>query len=117
MYQDIFNTYNAQAEKVIAPMQQLAKLSLSNTEKLFALQMEIAQSYVDLGIEQMNAMLEVKDPESLQAFVSKQADVARNVGEKMVADAKAVAELGTEFNAETQRLARESMNAAVTQAA
>ncbi|MCB1760078.1 MAG: phasin family protein [Gammaproteobacteria bacterium] len=117
MYQEIFSTYNTQAEKLIVPMQQLAKLSLSNYEKMAALQFEIAQSYVDLGIEQMNAILEVKDPESLQAFVSKQADVARNVGEKMIADAKAVAELGNEFNAETQKLARESMNAVVSQAA
>ena len=34
-----------------------------------------------------------------------------------MADAQAVAELGSKFNTETQQLARESLNAAVSQAA
>lgn len=117
MYQEIMDIYTTQAEKMFAPAQQFARLSLSNSEKLYALQLEIAQSYVDLGVEQLKAMIEVKDPESLQAFVTRQVDVARNVSEKMIADAQAVAELGSKINAETQQLARESLNAAVSLAA
>ena len=71
MYQEIIEIYTAQAEKLFAPAQQFARLSLSNSEKLYALQLEIAQSYVDLGVEQLKALIEVKDPESLQAFISK----------------------------------------------
>lgn len=90
---------------------------MSNSEKLYALQVEIAQSYFNLGLEQWKALIEVKDAESLQAFIANQVDVAKNVGEKMVADGKAVAELGTQFNNETQKLARESLNAVIAQAA
>jgi phasin family protein len=117
MYQEIIDIYSAQVEKLIAPAQQFAMLSISNGEKLYAMQLEIAQSYVNLGIEQVKALVEVKDPESLQAFIAKQVDVARNVSEKLIADGQAVAELGNQFNSETQKLARESMSAVVSQAA
>jgi len=117
MYQEIIDLYTAQLEKVVAPAQQFAKLSVSNSEKLYALQMEIAQSYFNLGIAQWKELVEVKDAESLQAFIAKQVDVAKNVSEKMIADSKAVAELGNQFNNETQKLARESLNAAVAEAA
>ena len=109
MNQEIAKLFTVQPEKVLAPVQQLAELSLSNTEKLFALQMEITQSYIRVGVEQMKALFEVKDAESLQAFVNNQAEVAKNVGEKMISDVKAVADLGAEFNAETQKLTRESL--------
>jgi len=117
MYQELIDTYTAQAEKLMAPVQQLARLSMSNGEKLYALQLEIAQSYVDLGVEQMKSLIEVKDTESLQAFVTKQVDVAKNVSDKILSDAQAVAELGNNINSETQKLARESLTAAVSQAA
>ncbi len=109
MNQEFANLYKVEPEKLLAPMQRFAELSLSNSEKLLALQMEIAQSYVRLSAEQLKALFEVKDAESLQAFVNSQADVAKNVGEKMIADAKAVADLGAEFNAETQKLTQESL--------
>jgi len=81
------------------------------------LQLEIAQSYVNLGVDQMKALIAVKDRTSLQAFMSSQVEVARNVGEKMIADTQAVAELGSSFNTETQQLARESLNAVLSRAA
>ena len=117
MYQEIIDIYTAQAEKFFAPAQQFALLSLSNSEKLYALQLELAQSYVNIGVEQFKALVEVKDPESLQAFLAKQVDVAKSISEKLIADGQAVAELGTQFNNETQKLARESLSAVVSQAA
>ena len=117
MYQEIIDLYTAQAEKFIAPMQEFARLSLSNSERLYTLQLEIAQSYIDLGVGQLQALTEVKDAESLQVFVTKQVEVAKNMSEKLIVDAQAVAQLGNEFNTETQALARDSLNAAVNQAA
>ena len=117
MYQEIIDTYTANAAKLIAPVQAFVKLSLDNTEKLYSMQLDIAQSYLDLGVAQLRAFSEVKDPESLQAFVAKQVDVARGVSEKMIADVQAVAKIGSEFNADTQALARESLSAVVSQAA
>jgi phasin family protein len=109
MNQEFLNLFAVKPEKLLAPMQHFAELSLTNSEKLLAMQMEIAQSYVHLGMAQMKALFEVKDAESLQAFVNSQANVAKNVGEKLMADAKAVADLGAEFNAETQKLTQDSL--------
>ena len=109
MNQELYKLFAVNPENMVAQVQGLAELSLKNTEKVFALQLELVQSYVHLGVEQLKAMYEVKDAESLQAFVNSQADVAKNVGEKMIADAKAVADLGAELNAETQKLTQESL--------
>lgn len=117
MYQEFIANYTDQVEKLFVPVQQLASLSLSNGEKLCALQLGFAQSCVDLGVEQLRALMEVNDPESLQAFFNKQVDVVRNISEKLVVDAQAVADIGSEFNNETQLLARESLNAVVKRAA
>ncbi len=117
MNYELFNAYAVLPEKVFAQMQQYAELSLANCEKLFTLQLEIAKSYSDLGIEQLRAFTEIKDAESLQEFVSRQSDVAKSVGEKIISDAKAVAELGIEINTETKKLAQESINLVASQAA
>ncbi len=109
MNQELLKLSPVQPEKMLAQVQQFAELSLANSEKLLTMQLEIAQSYVHLGVSQLKALFEVKDAESLQAFVNSQADVAKNVGEKMMADAKAVADLGAEFNADTQKLTLESL--------
>lgn len=117
MNQEIYNMFAIQPEKMFAQMQKYVELSLSNCEKAFALQLEIAQSYSDLGMAQMKAFFEIKDAESLQAFVNQQADVVKNVGEKMISDARAVADLGVEINAENKKLAEESISLVTSQAA
>ena len=109
MNQEFLKLFSVQSEKLLAPVQQFAELSVANSEKLLTMQLEVAQSYVHLGVSQLKALFEVKDAESVQAYVNSQADVAKNVGEKMLADAKAVADLGAEFNAETQKLTRDSL--------
>ena len=117
MYQEIIDIYTAQLEKLATPAQQFARLALNNGDKLYALQLEIGQSYIDFGVEQLKALIEVKDPDSFRAYVLNQVDVAKNVGEKLIADAQAVAELGSRFNADTQKLVNESLNTVVAQAA
>ena len=67
MYQEIIDIYSAQVEKLIAPAQQFAMLSISNGEKLYALQLEIVQSYL---------------PQQLQgdALLAKVREVAADIG-------------------------------------
>ena len=114
MNQQLYNMFPVQPEKVLVPMQRFTELSLKNTEKLFALQLKVVQSYVHLGVEQLKTLFQVKDAESLRAFVDSRADVAKNLGEKIVADTKAVADLGAKFKAETQKLTRESLKVAAS---
>ena len=113
MYQDLFNSWTVNAEKMFAPSRKLADLTIASTEKLFALQMALTQGYFELGMKQLKSVLEVKDAESLKSFVSLQAEVAKNVGEKVMADAKAVADLNAEVGAEVQKLTQESLQSVV----
>lgn len=117
MNTEIFDSFAVLPEKVFAQMQQYAELSMANCEKIFALQLEIAKSYSDLGVEQFKTFVEIKDAESLQAFVSKQSDVARVVGEKIISDVKAVTDLGIEINSDAKKLAQESISLVTTKAA
>lgn len=113
MYQDLFNSWTVNAEKMFAPSRKMADLTIASTEKLFALQMALTQGYFELGMKQLKSMLEVKDAESLKSFVSLQAEVAKNVSEKVMADAKAVADLNAEVGAEVQKLTQESLQSVV----
>ena len=114
MYQEYFNTLSGSVEDYFAPAKKMAELSISSTEKLFALQMALTKGYFELGMEQVKAVLAVKDPESFQSFVTKQAEVAKTVGEKVMADVKAVAELNAEVGAEVQKLAEEGLKTVVS---
>ena len=87
----------------------MAELTIASTEKMFALQMALTQGYFELGMQQLKSAMEIKDAETLQSFMSKQAEVAKTVGEKVMADAKAVADLNAEVSAEVQKLAQEGV--------
>lgn len=112
MYDELLKSWSGNTEQYLEPSKKMAELALTNAEKAFAMQMNLAQGYFDLAMKQMKAMLEVKDPASLQAFLSQQAEVAKSVSEKVVADAQAVAELNAEAGAEVKKLAEESIKTA-----
>jgi phasin family protein len=109
MNNDIIATLTEQSQAVVEPMQKLNKLLVANTEKVAALQLATLQSYADLGISHLKAAADVQDPKGAQAFIAKNGDLAKLVGEKVAADAKAFGQLGTQFNAEVQKLVQESL--------
>lgn len=115
-----FNTYADVVEQfkvALAPVQKLNALGVSNVEKLATLQIKSLEAYSKLGIAQIKAALAVQDAEGLKAFLVDQQDVAKTVGEKLVADAKTVAELSEKFTAEAQQVAKESFEAVGVKAA
>ena len=100
----------AQTETMMAPARELSALMVANLEKLASLQLASLEAYYNMGLSSMKAALEVKDVESLKDYTAKQGEMMKAVGEKVTADAKAVAELSGEFNAEAQKIAREAVN-------
>ncbi len=117
MNTELFEQMAEQAKVALGPVHKFNQLAVANVEKLAALQLASLQDYSDLSIAQLKAALEISDVESLQDYVKKQAELASAVREKLVADAKAVTELGGEFSSEAKKLAEESFKAVSVKAA
>lgn len=117
MNKDAFADVSKQAEAFFAPVQKLNELSLSSFEKLAKIQMAAMNSYVDFGLKQLKASVEVKDAAGLQAFVTGQADAMKVLGEKVVADSKAVAELSGDVTTKARKIGEESVAALKLKAA
>lgn len=117
MKHDLYDNVSKQQENLVATVQKLNRLAVANVEKLVALNMDTLRNYSDLSLNSLKALVEVKTPEALQAYLGKQGEVIKSVGEKLVADAKVVAELGVEFNQQAQKITQESFQAAAKKAA
>lgn len=98
-----------QYQSFLNPVVKANKLAVANLEKLVSFQVNAMQSYVELGLDWLKAAAEVSDPKSLQAFFSGQAEAANVVRQKLLDDAKALADLNAEFTAEFDKLVRDNV--------
>ena len=103
------NEIFAQFAALTAPAKKFNTLAVANLEKLTDLQLNAARAYVEIGVEQMRAALNVSDAKSLQDYVAGQSKVAKTVSEKLTADTTALVELSKNFGSEVQKLAQESV--------
>ena len=117
MNKELLSPLNEQAKKLLAPVQALNQLAVNNAEKLVALQIASLERNAALGFSQLRAALEVKDVEAFQAYINNQYELVKTVSDGIAEDAKAVAELGTEFSAKVQELSKENMKAVAKKAA
>lgn len=112
MTNEIFEKFTAQAQTFFAPIQELNKLYVYNVEKLFEIQLNSARDYTEICLEQMRSACEINDQKALEAFLSKQGETFKTIGEKVIADSQAVANIGSEFSSEAQKIAEKSVEAA-----
>ena len=102
---DNFEKFFEQTKTLGAPVVKANKLAVASLEKLVALQLSTLQSYTDLTIARLKAAAEVTDLKSLQAFAADQVELAKSLGQKLMDDAKAYADLGAGVKAEFDKLA------------
>ena len=100
-----------QLEAALAPVVEFNKLVVKNAEAAFNLQVQAMQAYAALGLKNLNAGLEVRNPEELKAYAEAQKDVAEQVTARMTADVKAMGELNTTFIDEARALAEQNVKA------
>ncbi|SDF64159.1 phasin family protein [Onishia taeanensis] len=94
------------------PARAYAAMSLDYSEKLMAAQFDAAKAYSDLGISQARAALNVKDAEGLRTYVEGQQKVAKDVGERVKADAEKVVAMNQEVAQQAQKLTEETVKTA-----
>ncbi len=99
----------AQTQPLMAPVLKANKLAVANMEKIVTLQMDSLRTYVDLGMGQLKAAVEVNNPEDLRAFVNSQVEVASTIRQRLLNDTKALADLGTNYKTEINKLTEENV--------
>lgn len=91
-------------EEVLAPARSLNELALANVERLVNLHIDSTRKYAEIGLQNMREAFEIKDLSGAQAYMAKQREVAENVTENLVNDAKVVAELGRQYTDKVQKV-------------
>lgn len=99
-----------QSQSFLAPIVKTNRLAVANFEKLVAFQINILQSYVDFSIDRLKAAAEVDSPERLQEFLTGQFEAVAVLGQKLLDDSKALAELSTELSDEFSQRAEKNIN-------
>lgn len=112
MTNEIFEKFTAQVQTVLSPVQELNKLYIYNIEKLAEIQLGSAREYTEICLEQLRSATEITDQKALEAFFSKQGETFKLIGEKVIADSQAVANIGSQFSSEAQKIAEKSIEVA-----
>lgn len=84
----------------------LAQLSIENSQRVVALQNELARVLFQDGVENARAQTEAKDPQEVLRLRSK---YAQDTAQKMMTTAQKVAEIGHEARAEFSRMLTEQL--------
>ncbi len=97
---------------VLEPVQELNQQAIATIEKLAAHQIDSLKAYTELGVNQLKAAAEVRDVEGLQNLLSKQTDVLRKVGDRLMSDFKAISQMGTNFVSQSTKVGPKAAKAA-----
>lgn len=103
--------------EMVAPVVALNKIGLSYTEKLVDFNLSMLRKQADLALTGWRQALAVKDADTAKEYLTHQSEVARDVVEGYVADAKVVTQLGQEVAEDVRKVVEESISKAYKQAA
>lgn len=102
---------NKYVEKLTAPVIELNALAVKNIEKLTELQLKTIQENASIGVESIKSASAISDLEGLQSFLTSQADVAKQISEGILANARTVAELSQGYATEAKEIAEGALKA------
>ncbi len=109
MYEQLLAQLTEQSQKFAEPVGEITSLTVDYIEKLSQFQVNAVKSYTDLGMDQLKNAADIKDAESLQAFIKKQTEVATSVSKKIAEDAQTLAKMGEVFANDIQALAQKDL--------
>jgi len=111
MTNEYIENLKEKSDELLAPVQKLNQLNVSNMEKLLALQTASLKAYSELGSNRIKAALEINDAAALTEYLSGQVEFAKTLSEQVISDAKTTAEFSKEYSAEVQKIAEENISA------
>lgn len=105
-----FPDFYSQFSQFATPVVKTNKLLVSNFEKLVDFQLSAMQAYLNLAMSQFKAAAEITSPEDAQAFFKGQVEFSDKMREKVMADLKALADMGNGMKDEFSKLAEENVS-------
>ncbi len=111
------NQMNEQVEKLFAaPARAYASLAIAHFEKLASAHFEATKAYTDVGVKQVRAALDIKDPEAFRNYVEGQQKVVKELSERVKGDAEKVVALNQDFFKQAQQLTESNVKSAASKA-
>jgi phasin family protein len=117
MYDDMLSKWFANPQALPNIMGNVGQLTVSNLEKLTALQMSALQSYMNLGLEQVKSVTQVTDLNNLQDLYKQQTAAANSVQQQLLADVKALSDWSSACKAEWDNVLKECVTGTGVKAA
>lgn len=102
---------NDNTRKMYEPWTRLNQAMLKNAEKMTEFSLETMRHYSDVGLTQLRNVSAIDSAESASKFNQQQGELLNELGQKMLADAQRLTELGNEIRNEIMN----AMNEAYTQ--
>ncbi len=99
---------NTQFDKLVEPIKEINELAVKNFETVTDMQLKTAEENARIGIEQIKSAAAVSDAEGWKNYLKIQAEVAQQFNERLLENARSVAELGNAYNNELQRIVKEA---------
>jgi len=107
----------ASFEEIFAPAVKINEIALSYTEKLVEMNLAVMRKQVDVAIATWRAALSVKDATEATKYMTAQSEVARELVEGYVADAKAVSAISEEAANDVRKVVTEGIEKVAKKAA
>ncbi|MCS4505461.1 hypothetical protein KBTX_02213 [wastewater metagenome] len=105
-----FDQFNQQIEKnLLTPTRDLTVMALDHFEKLAEVQFEAGKAYTDMGVQQLRALLNVRDQKGVQDYVESQQKLAQSVTDRLKGDAEKVVALNQEFTEKAQKAVQQNV--------
>ncbi|MGB5199107.1 MAG: phasin family protein [Sedimenticolaceae bacterium] len=107
----------ASFEEIFAPAVKINEIALSYTEKLVEMNMAVMRKQADVAMATWRAALSVKDATEANNYVAAQSEVARELVEGYVADAKAVSAISQQVANDVYKVVTEGIEKVAKKAA
>ena len=107
----------ASFEEIFAPAVEINEIALSYTEKLVEMNLAVMRKQADVAFATWRAALSVKDATEAKNYLTAQGDVARELVEGYVADAKAVSAISQEAANDVRKVVTEGIEKVAKKAA
>lgn len=95
-------------ERAAQPLRRAGGLMLAQAERLSDFQFGLLRAYTHFTLSRWREALEVRDPQSLQEYLLKQAHANRELGQQVSEETRRFVNAGQELASEASRLAREN---------
>ena len=112
MYTEMFKSFSEQTEKTLAPYAKFNKVFAKNVEQLTELQLSAVRAYSDLGLNQLKAVSEVEDIESLTAFNGQQLETLTKLSQQLLEDSNKFSSVAQSFKTEVEEFVADNVKQA-----